>query len=79
MNDLPDDVLMKLRDRRGAHLGGSQAQWDDAETWVARSLALTRPGGIVSMVLPDGRPFNVRRPLVTEDGTSGDPVRRPVT
>lgn len=35
--------------------------WSQAEQWIERSLELSRPGGIVSLVLPDGLPFVARK------------------
>lgn len=52
--------LAELRARREAT---PEADWDGVEEWIERSLALTKPGGVVATVLPDGKPFVVRKPL----------------
>lgn len=57
--DLPEDKLAELRARREAtpHLG-----WDGVEPWIRQSLALLKPGGVTSLLMPDGKPFTVRKP-----------------
>jgi hypothetical protein len=55
------DAAEEFEKRRQAHVGGDPDAWDAAWVWVRRSLQLTRPGGVLSMVLPDGRPFIVVR------------------
>jgi hypothetical protein len=63
MSDLPEDIKTKLRERREADTGGDPEAWEAVEPWMARSLALVKPGGVVSVVLPDGMPFAARMPL----------------
>lgn len=51
----------ELDARRAAFPG---ADWDAVEAWIERTYELTRPGGVVSMMLPDGKPFTARKPMV---------------
>jgi hypothetical protein len=57
--DLPEDKLAELRERRAAT---PDADWGNAEEWVSRALELIKPGSVLSVVLPDGKPFTARRP-----------------
>jgi len=66
VSEIPEDALSELRARREAHTEGTPEMWDAAEVWITRSLALARPGGVVSVVLPDQKPFRVIKPQVTE-------------
>lgn len=62
VSTIPEDILVKIRERRTADPGSTPAQWDAAEQWLARSLSLVRPGAVVSLIMPDGQPFAVKRP-----------------
>jgi hypothetical protein len=57
---LSDEALAELAKRKAA---APDAQWDGVDEWLTRSYSLIRPGGVLSMVLPDGKPFAVRKPL----------------
>lgn len=61
--DLPEDKLAELRERRAAT---PDAGWGDAEEWIGRALELIKPGGVLSVVLPDGKSFTARRPSDAE-------------
>lgn len=74
MSDAQDgDVLAGFRERRAAHdhqharldcLDGPlhTDEWNAAEAWVVRMLSLTKPGGVVSVILPDQKVFTVKKP-----------------
>lgn len=61
MSNLPDDIVAQLHKRRDEHVEGTAEEWDAAVAWVARSWSLVRPGGVVSQVMPDGKPFTAKR------------------
>jgi len=52
------EKIEELAERRAA---APHAEWSGVEEWIEQSLLLARPGGVVSIVLPDGRPFVVRK------------------
>lgn len=53
------DKIKELARRRAAN---PENDWSDVAVWIERSLALTKPGGVLSIILPDGKPFTVRKP-----------------
>lgn len=55
---LSEEKLAELAERRAA---APEADWDGVVAWVEMSLALIRPGGVLALVLPDGKPFTARR------------------
>lgn len=52
------DKLDELHQRRDAT---PDRNWTGIEEWVTRSFSLLRPGGVLSLVLPDGKPFTARK------------------
>lgn len=53
----------QFRQRREA---SPDVDWEGVYEWVARAYDLTRPGGVIALVLPDRRPFTARKPRVDE-------------
>lgn len=54
------EKIDELRERREAR---PDLDWSGVEEWIARSFELLRPGGVLSLALPDGRPFVARKEL----------------
>ncbi len=48
----------ELAERRAA---APEVDWTGVDEWIERSYSLIRPGGVVSLVLPDGKPFTGRK------------------
>jgi hypothetical protein len=51
-------MLDELAARRAA---APDLDWDTAEAGVRRSYELLRPGGMLGLILPDGKPFIARK------------------
>lgn len=56
---LSQDKQDELRRRREA---APHLPWDGVESYIDFAATLVRPGGVLSVVLPDGQPFTATRP-----------------
>lgn len=55
---LPVKILVELTEREAA---SPDVDWTGVVAYVARSYQLARPGGVIALVLPDGKPFIAKR------------------
>jgi hypothetical protein len=52
------EQIDELAARRAAR---PDLDWDAIEAWIGRSLSLLKPGGVLSLALPDGKAFVARK------------------
>jgi hypothetical protein len=57
--------IAELAARRAA---APDHDWNAVDAWIIHALRLIRPGGVLSVVLPDGEPFIARRAQAADPG-----------
>lgn len=63
------EIKAELAQRRADAPG---LPWDGVEDWVERAYLLIRPGGVLAISLPDGKPFTARKPHKPSASTQGE-------